>query len=245
MSKQDRVYTRTASDLERKYNFGQTFAEVYGLVEDAQKAVDEANRAVSDLDAKLDAEEVFNRLTNNGTAQGIYRENDNIYINATYIKSGKLSAEYIDAENLKVSAANITGTLTAAQIDASELSVAAANIKGQLTAAQIKLGGEMAVYSSLDANATVVGQIGYIDADEKYDGFDTVGISGHALGIESEGDTIIYAADNLLMVSNDHLTIGTLGYVVMMGEDLVWNGRSIIYRIEQIEQALSFILPSV
>lgn len=108
-SKQDRHGARTAADLEYKYNFGKSFAEVYNLIADVQKG---SENAVNDLDAKLDPEEIFNRLTNYGKVQGIYRgEDGDVYVNATYIKSGKLAAEYIDADNLKVKAANITGTL--------------------------------------------------------------------------------------------------------------------------------------
>ena len=40
MSKQDRQGARTASDLERKYNFGKTFAELMGLANDARESVD-------------------------------------------------------------------------------------------------------------------------------------------------------------------------------------------------------------
>ena len=49
----------------------------------------------------------------------------------------KITANSIDATNLKVAAANVTGTLTASQIDATDLKVAAANITGTLTAAQV------------------------------------------------------------------------------------------------------------
>ena len=51
--------------------------------------------AVDDLDNALDQEGVFNRLTNNGQTQGIYLQNNRIYINATYIQSGTLSANLI------------------------------------------------------------------------------------------------------------------------------------------------------
>lgn len=51
--------------------------------------------AVDDLDNALDQEGVFNRLTNNGQTQGIYLQNNRIYINATYIRSGTLSANRI------------------------------------------------------------------------------------------------------------------------------------------------------
>ena len=137
MNKQDSQGARTVADLERKYNFGQTFAEVYGLVSDAQKAADNANKAVDSLDSTLNSAEIFNRLTNYGAMQGIYRENDEIYINAEYIKGGTIAAELVDTENLKVKAANITGRLTAEQIDATSLEVNAANIIGTITAGQI------------------------------------------------------------------------------------------------------------
>ena len=65
----------------------------------------------------------------------------------------KLTADYIDASELHVSAANIDGTLTAKQIDASELHVSAANIDGKLTAEQIE-----AVKVVVDA-ADITGQL--------------------------------------------------------------------------------------
>ena len=134
MSKQDGYASRTPADLERKYKFGQTFAEVYGLVADARKIAEEAQSAYDGLNQ----DQIFNLLTNYGQAQGIYRDDaGNVYVNASYIKSGKLAAEYIDAENLKVSAANVTGELVATQINTKDLKVLAANITGTLTAGQI------------------------------------------------------------------------------------------------------------
>lgn len=113
MSKQDGYASRTPADLERKYKFGETFAEVFGLVSDARKIAEEAQSAIEGLDQ----EQIFNLLTNNGKAQGVYRDdNGDVYVNASFIKSGKLAAEYIDATNLKVNAANITGTLTIGQL---------------------------------------------------------------------------------------------------------------------------------
>ena len=40
MSKQDRQGARTPADLERKYNFGKTFAEILGIATDARDSVD-------------------------------------------------------------------------------------------------------------------------------------------------------------------------------------------------------------
>lgn len=112
-NKQDRQGARTPADLERRYNFGQTFAEVFDLISDAQTAAEEAQKAVE----SLDQEQIFNLLTDNGRLQGVYRGDDGeVYINASYIKAGKLAAQYIDADNLNVKAANITGTLTFNQL---------------------------------------------------------------------------------------------------------------------------------
>jgi hypothetical protein len=105
-SKQDRPRARTAADIEQKYNFGKTFAEVFNLITDAQKAADEAKAAIDNLDH----EQIFNLLTDNGRIQGVYRGDDgDVYINASYIKSGKIAAEFIDATNLTITDSAIVG----------------------------------------------------------------------------------------------------------------------------------------
>lgn len=97
MAKQDRVYTRTASDLERKYNFGKRFAEIMGVATDAQDTAKNALDAVNNLDNNLTQEQIFNILTNNGESQAIYREDGQIYINASFIKTGFISSDMIKA----------------------------------------------------------------------------------------------------------------------------------------------------
>lgn len=62
----------------------------------ANKRAEEAIDAVDDLDKTLDQEGIFNRLTNNGEAQGLYIDNGDVYINATYIRSGRL--EVLDSD---------------------------------------------------------------------------------------------------------------------------------------------------
>lgn len=52
--------------------------------------------AVTALDNSLDSEEVFNRLTDNGTVQGITMQNGNLYINAAYILAGVLAGFTLD-----------------------------------------------------------------------------------------------------------------------------------------------------
>ena len=49
-TKQDRVAPRTATDLERKYNFGQKFSEILGLIDDTRKDVDATSSEVRVLE---------------------------------------------------------------------------------------------------------------------------------------------------------------------------------------------------
>lgn len=44
--KQDRTFPRTAMDLERKYDFGESYAEAMGIATDAQKSVEELGGVV-------------------------------------------------------------------------------------------------------------------------------------------------------------------------------------------------------
>ena len=48
--------------------------------------------AVTALNTSLTQAEVFKRLTNNGAIKGIYMQNGQLYINATYLKSGTINA---------------------------------------------------------------------------------------------------------------------------------------------------------
>lgn len=97
MSKQDRQGARTPAQLEQEFKFGRSFAKAMGLAEDAQNAAEAAKKAYEGLDQTA----IFNLLTNNGKAQGIYRENGDIYINASYIKAGIVMANLIQAGILK------------------------------------------------------------------------------------------------------------------------------------------------
>lgn len=91
MKRQDRQGARTPAQLERKYNH--------------KKMHEEAMEAVDELDKKLDQDSIFNRLTNNGKSQGIYRaDNGDIYLNASYLVTGILKSQdgstfYLDLVN--------------------------------------------------------------------------------------------------------------------------------------------------
>lgn len=156
MSKQDGYASRTATDLERKYNFGQTFAEVYNLVSDARKVAEEAKESVEGLDQ----EAIFNLLTNFGEWEGVYRgEDDGVYINASYIKTGTL-----EGENLKVAAGTVEGELTAATIKADKISGGELDFN-KVTAKNLEVNmGDIADLTSLKISANQISG-GYLDFD--------------------------------------------------------------------------------
>lgn len=77
----------------------------------ANKALESSNNALSKAEDALKAAKspeeyltqlsVFNKLTNNGTTQGIYLSDGKIYINASFINAGAFSADYINGGTLQ------------------------------------------------------------------------------------------------------------------------------------------------
>lgn len=59
-----------------------------------------AARQVAALDEALDQEEVFDRLTDGGAAQGIYLQDGKLYVNGTYIQAGTILATLIKGGTL-------------------------------------------------------------------------------------------------------------------------------------------------
>ena len=57
-----------------------------------------------ELDAEkiVNFERVFNALTDNGKQEGIYMQDGHLYVNASYIKSGQISADLISLKNINV-----------------------------------------------------------------------------------------------------------------------------------------------
>lgn len=73
----------------------------------AQSTANSAQQAVNSLDNSLNQQEIFNRLTNNGQTQGIYLQNGLLYINASYIQSGTISANRINGGTISGVSINI------------------------------------------------------------------------------------------------------------------------------------------
>lgn len=73
-------------------------------------------------DAAVEAqtqEYVFNKLTANGTLQGLYMSNGNLYINGTYMKIGKVSSSngrvYFDLDNNELACDRLVSTASGSQ----------------------------------------------------------------------------------------------------------------------------------
>lgn len=97
------------------------------LTSEQAQLINEAINGVNDLDKSLNQEDIFNRLTNNGEAQGIYMQDGKLYINLTYARAGTLilgglnnqngMLQMLDADGNLIgtwdnTGASISGTLT-------------------------------------------------------------------------------------------------------------------------------------
>lgn len=100
----DRIYTGILSDAQGR-NFWNLDTGEFSLQaatkiggKTVQQIVDDsADSVISKMDDELTQEAIFNKLTNGGDTQGIYLSGGHVYLNASYIKSGYLSANIIRA----------------------------------------------------------------------------------------------------------------------------------------------------
>lgn len=90
---------------------------------------------VRDVD-NLTQEEIFNILTDNGQLQGIFMRDGMLYINGSYIKSGKVSGEYVDARNLTVTNSSGQKTLDIDSYGNVSLMVSTFSLSGKAVATE-------------------------------------------------------------------------------------------------------------
>jgi hypothetical protein len=112
MCKQDRVAARTATDIERKYNFGKKFSEILGLINDSRDKVDSVESELKDEITKTatelsrDTESVniaVKKITENGvdrveTATGYRLDTDGLSIS----KAGEEMKNILDNTGMYV-----------------------------------------------------------------------------------------------------------------------------------------------
>lgn len=86
------------------------------LTPEQAQLINEAVNGVQELSDSLDQEGIFNRLTNNGEAQGIYMQDGKLYINLTYARAGTLVLGGLNNQNGVLQVLNAKGNLVG-QID--------------------------------------------------------------------------------------------------------------------------------
>ena len=109
--KQDRQGARTAADIERKYNYGKKFAEVYGMITDARDSVDSLGS------------ELRKEITEESTA--IRRDTQQIVLEATkdVVRAEEFGEYKKSAEaSLKVTAEGITQQVSAVETQVTNIS---------------------------------------------------------------------------------------------------------------------------
>ena len=122
-----------------------------------KNASDYADGILSAYDEQMDQKEMFDRLTKGGTEQGIYMQNDMVYINASYMATGTI------ADKLGRNSWNLTtGTLKTNYMTANNITANGTfkcgytNWYTMLTSA-----GELAGYRT--TNGSIPTKVGYID----------------------------------------------------------------------------------
>ncbi len=92
----NRIYTGILSDAQRR-NFWNLDTGEFSL----QASVKIGGKTISEItNESLTQEAIFNKLTNGGETQGIYLSGGHVYLNATYMQTGSLSADLIKTGTL-------------------------------------------------------------------------------------------------------------------------------------------------
>lgn len=118
----------TSAEPASEYGFEDTpLNEIKSQIKAVSESIDAADR---DSFEKVTQEELFNKLTNNGTAQGLFFVNGQIFINAAYLASGTIQADLIKSGvlaskdgsfNLNLDTGEFTITGMASQADLNAL----------------------------------------------------------------------------------------------------------------------------
>ena len=202
-----------------------------GATTDQGLLIEQVAEATAQLDASLNQEEVFNRLTNNGETQGVILYNGQIYINASYINTGTLNADLIKAGTLDASLVNVTN------INASNIT--AGSLNADRISAGILSSGDGSTYFDLD-NAELVttspqdnvikiseGVITFYD----YDGNTTGYIDGRDTWLNIDGPSVVIGdvsgSGARLGIGNGEITI----YGDLVVDDAIGNNTGLYQNV--------------
>jgi hypothetical protein len=181
-------------------------------------AKEAAADAVDGLDGELTQQEIFNRLTDNGAAQGLILYNGRLYINASYISTGELNAGIIKGGTLTLGGANnVNGTLRV--LDAS------GNVVGSWSSAGITINNGVISIPftdgtlSIGGNATTPLDVSYTSGGVDY----SLQIFGNELRL-SDGNNTLGIGPASLIVYQAHSGSGETPGVFLYGND----GQSLV-----------------
>lgn len=179
------------SDTIKTYNSAARQAK--SIIEQAQ-----AQDKVDELDDSLTQREVFNRLTNNGATQGIYLSGGLLYINATYIETGTIS-DRLGRNTWNLS----TGKLTTNYMTANNINASGTFECGTVSDLLRIVSGAIYGYK----NST---QIGKIDFSAHSYNIDDPSIKYRGIQITAEGTVRISSPQISTAVSSNQSTTATI-----------------------------------
>lgn len=179
------------SDTIKTYNSAARQAK--SIIEQAQ-----AQDKVDELDDSLTQREVFNRLTNNGATQGIYLSGGLLYINATYIETGTIS-DRLGRNTWNLS----TGKLTTNYMTANNINASGTFECGTVSNLLRVVSGAIYGYE----NST---QIGKIDFSAHSYNIDDPSIKYRGIQITAEGAVRISSPQIATAVSSNQSTTATI-----------------------------------
>lgn len=177
-------------------------------------AADYADGILSAYDEQMDQKAIFDRLTKGGTEQGIYMQNDRVYINASYMATGTIAdAKGRNSWNLKEGVLK-TNYMTANNITANgTFKCGYTNWYTMLTSA-----GELAGYRT--TNGSTPTKVGYIDYTASMRDTDT-GAVYYGIQMQAQGSVRISSPIISTAATSDRNVTTTYGRTGSVSQPLV------------------------
>lgn len=179
-----------------------------------KNASDYADGILSAYDEQMDQKAIFDRLTNNGASQGIYMQNDMVYINASYMATGTI------ADKLGRNSWNLTtGTLKTNYMTANNIT-ANGTFKCGYTNwyTMLTSEGELAGYRT--TNGSTPTKVGYIDYTASMRDTDT-GTVYYGIQMQAQGSVRISSPIISTAATSDRNVTTTYGRTGSVSQPLV------------------------
>lgn len=179
-----------------------------------KNAADYADGILSAYDEQMDQKAIFDRLTKGGTEQGIYMQNNRVYINASYMATGTIAdAKGRNSWNLKEGMLK-TNYMTANNITANgTFKCGYTNWYTMLTSA-----GELAGYRT--TNGSTPTKVGYIDYTASMRDTDT-GAVYYGIQMQAQGSVRISSPIISTAATSDRSVTTTYGRTGSVSQPLV------------------------